>query len=312
MQKARSTNQGQYPRTHSHTRSFVEEGHRAAGGARTSLKLWEGPGGGGGHDRATVGRAMVRHTQQAGHTSRSERQQQLLLLLLLAVDAASVTHAAAGAAPHPPVMNATDLRMPTLINFNLRRPISDAEGIANCSAYCAQHSASCGGWVYVSPAFLPRSRYTGPRCSIKKSGACYTAPGRPGLFAGALAGPCTLPPPPGPPGPAPPPGPPPPHHRGRVEPYYTHGHGQALHHSTGLSPPAPAAAAQRSRGRRLAHSLSDSLIVKGVRGRGWSGGAGGGRGGGGGGGGEGVAWTAVGSRVSHLGQCPMQLPRAPR
>eukprot|EP01046_Picozoa_sp_COSAG06_P069181 COSAG06_NODE_18749_length_870_cov_38.552529_1_plen_104_part_10 len=27
------------------------------------------------------------------------------------------------------------------------------------------------------------------------------------------------------------------------------------------------------------------------------------RGGGGGGGGEGVAWTAVGSRVSHLGQC---------
>jgi hypothetical protein len=44
---------------------------------------------------------------------------------------------------------------------------------------------------------------------------------------------------------------------------------QALHHSTGLSPPAAAAAAQRSRGRRLAHSLSDSLIVKGVRGRGW-------------------------------------------
>eukprot|EP01046_Picozoa_sp_COSAG06_P113388 COSAG06_NODE_60126_length_272_cov_0.554913_1_plen_61_part_01 len=38
------------------------------------------------------------------------------------------------------------------------------------------------------------------------------------------------------------------------------------------------------------------------------GGGGWGVGGGGRGGGKGVAWTAVGSRVSHLGQCPMQLP----
>ena len=45
------------------------------------------------------------------------------------------------------VMNATDLRMPTLIDFNLKKPVTDAQGIAACSAYCAKQSSTCGGWV---------------------------------------------------------------------------------------------------------------------------------------------------------------------
>ena len=119
------------------------------------------------------------------------------------------------------VMNATDLRMPTLANFNLQKPITDAEGIAVCSDYCTNHSKSCGGWVYVSPAFLPRSKYTGPRCSIKAMAKpCYRIPNRPGLFAGTPGSTsCILSPP------APPPGPP-------QDPYYTHFHVQALKHAT--------------------------------------------------------------------------------
>jgi polygalacturonase len=135
----------------------------------------------------------------------------------------------------PAVMNATDLRMPTLVNFNLKKPITDAQGIAACSAYCTKHSSTCGGWVYVSPAYLPHSKYTGPRCSIKGKGTCYTTPGRPGLFSGALSGPCTAPPPhpPRPPPPLPP-GP-----TKRVDPYYTHFHVQALRHAT-ADPDGPA------------------------------------------------------------------------
>ena len=125
-----------------------------------------------------------------------------------------------------PVMNATDLRMPTLTNFNLHKPISDAQGIKACEGYCANHSTSCGGWVYVSPVFLPGSKYEGPRCSIKtKATHCYKAPNHPGLFAGAFGG-CSLPPPPGPPRPGPPP--PGPTH----DPYYSHFHVQALKHAT--------------------------------------------------------------------------------
>ena len=129
------------------------------------------------------------------------------------------------------VMNGTDLRMPTLINFNLEQPLTDAQGIATCSAYCTKHSSTCGGWVYVSPFYLPRSHYTGPRCSIKGKGPCYTAPGHPGLFSGALSGSCSLPPPRPPPGPPSPPHPPPKPH-GRADPFYSHFHVQAMKHST--------------------------------------------------------------------------------
>lgn len=147
----------------------------------------------------------------------------------------TITRSAANLPPHKSdddsgssgkVMNATDLRMPTLTNFNLKRPITDAEGIAACSAYCANHSSTCGGWVYVSPAYMPRSHYTGPRCSIKGKGPCYTAPGHPGLFSGALSGSCSLPPPrPPPPGPLPP-SPPKPH-----DPFYSQYHVQAMRHA---------------------------------------------------------------------------------
>ena len=134
------------------------------------------------------------------------------------------------------VMNATDLDMPTLINFGLKEPITDAQGIAACSAYCAKHASTCGGWVYVSPAFMPRSRYTGPRCSIKGKGPCETSLNRTGLFAGAT-GPCAVPPPrppPSPPPPSPPPpSPPPPSPRphGRPDPHYSRFHVQALAHA---------------------------------------------------------------------------------
>ena len=112
----------------------------------------------------------------------------LLLLLLQRIPALrpSFIAAAENMSSSSAVMNATDLRMPTLIYFNLHKPITDAQGIAACSGYCANHSTKCGGWVYVSPAYLPRSKYTGPRCSIKATAEhCYRAPNRPGLFAGA-------------------------------------------------------------------------------------------------------------------------------
>jgi len=132
--------------------------------------------------------------------------------------------------PPPPVMNATDLDMPTLVNFNLKKPITDAQGVAACRSYCANRTKVCGAWVYVSPAFLPRSHYTGPRCSIKKASKCVTAPGRTGLFAGVAAGggPCA----PAPPKPPAPPRPKPPAPAPRADPYYTHFHVQALQHAT--------------------------------------------------------------------------------
>lgn len=140
---------------------------------------------------------------------------------------ASTTGATAAWAVDSAVMNATDLRMPTLINFDLTKPITDAQGIAACSAYCTKRSSTCGGWVYVSPAFLPRSHYTGPRCSIKGKGPCEISPNRTGLFAGAT-GPCALPPPRPPPSPPPPPSPKP---HGRTDPYYSRFHVQALKHA---------------------------------------------------------------------------------
>ena len=144
-----------------------------------------------------------------------------------AAAATAAANTAAVLAVDRAVMNSTDLDMQTLINFDLKKPITDAQGIHICSAYCTNHSSTCGGWVYVSPAFLPRSHYTGPRCSIKAKSPCRTLPKRTGLFAGA-SGPC----PPPPPSPSPPPLPPspkPPH--GHPDPYYSRFHVQSLQHA---------------------------------------------------------------------------------
>ena len=91
-------------------------------------------------------------------------------------------------------------------NFKLPKGTSDADGKAQCAAFCGNHS-DCGGYVYVSGA--PGTPTPGgPRCAIKGHGGCCPGMSRGGCFSAIKEGECHHPTPSPPAPPRPPAGPP--------------------------------------------------------------------------------------------------------